>query len=68
MEKNKLSRLAILVLALTMASVMIISGTYAKYTSSATGYDTVTVAKWSIELDGSEIATGSEETISIDLF
>ena len=68
MKNNRTTRLIIFILALTMITIMIVSGTYAKYTSSAKGSDTATVAKWSIELGGAEIATGSEKTIAIDLF
>ena len=68
MKKNKLSRLAILVLALVIVSMMIISGTYSKYTSSATGTDSVAVAKWDIKLNTAQIATGSAETVDVSLF
>ena len=70
MKNNRITRLAILVLALTMITLMIVSGTFAKYTSTATGSDTATVAKWSIKVgtgDGVEIA-GSSSTVSFDLF
>ena len=68
MKKNKLSRLAILLLVLVIVAIMLVAGTYAKYTSEATGSDTAKVAKWSIKLAGNEIATGSSETVTIDLF
>ena len=68
MKKNKLTRLAILVLALAIGSMMIVSGTYAKYTSSATGTSTATVAKWSFELNGEEIASTTPQSITLDLF
>ena len=70
MKNDRITRLAILVLALTMITLMIVSGTFAKYTSTATGSDTATVAKWSIKVgtgDGVEIA-GSSSTVSFDLF
>ena len=70
MKNDKITRFAILILALTMITLMIVSGTFAKYTSSATGSDTATVAKWSIKVgsgDGVEIA-GSSSTVSFDLF
>ena len=59
MKNDRITRFAILILALTMITLMIVSGTFAKYTSSATGSDTATVAKWSIKVgsgDGIEIA------------
>ena len=70
MKNDKITRFAILILALTMITLMIVSGTFAKYTSSATGSDTATVAKWSIKVgsgEGVEIA-GSSSTVSFDLF
>lgn len=70
MKNDRITRFAILILALTMITLMIVSGTFAKYTSSATGSDTATVAKWSIKVgsgDGVEIA-GSSSTVSFDLF
>lgn len=70
MKNDKITRFAILILALTMITLMVVSGTFAKYTSSATGSDTATVAKWSIKVgsgDGVEIA-GSSSTVSFDLF
>ena len=69
-NENKTTRLAIIVLALTMVVVMLVSGTFAKYTSEASGTDTATVAKWSIKVgtgDGVEIA-GTSATIDFDLF
>ena len=70
MKNDRITRFAILILALTMITLMIVSGTFAKYTSSATGSDTATVAKWSIKVgsgDGIEIA-GSSSTVAFDLF
>jgi len=69
--KNKLQRFMILVLALTIVSLMLVSGTYAKYTSSATGSDTATVAKWAIKVGSTSadtLITGSSSTVTFDLF
>ena len=69
MKKNKTMRLASILLILTLLTTSVISGTFAKYTSSATATDTATVAKWSIKVDGEEIATkGAAPTVDIDLF
>ena len=55
------------VLAVTMMFTMcFVGGTFAKYTSSATGTDSTTVAKWDIRVNGSEIATSNRFTF--DLF
>ena len=55
------------VLAVTMMFTMcLVGGTFAKYTSSATGNDNANVAKWDIRVNGSEIATS--DTFTFDLF
>ena len=73
MKKNRITRLAILLLALTMVVLILVSGTYAKYTSTATGTDSVTVAKWSIGVKSNggtakEIAVQPETTVEFNLF
>lgn len=62
-ENNKVVKFAIIVLALTMVALILVSGTYAKYTSSNTAEDTARVAKWEIELNDTNI-----KTAEIDLF
>ena len=62
-ENNRVIKFAILILALTMIALILVSGTYAKYTSSNTAEDTARVAKWQIELNGENIKTSE-----IDLF
>lgn len=55
------------VLAVTMMFTMcFVGGTFAKYTSSATGSDSATVAKWDIKVGGTNIATN--DTFTFDLF
>ena len=66
--KNKLQRFMILVIALTVVSLMLVSGTYAKYTTSATGSDTATVAKWSIKVNDTEMAISPTPTVTFNLF
>lgn len=69
MKKNKLMRLASALLVLTLLSTCAISGTFAKYTSSANGTSTATVAKWSFKVSGTEIAvTGDAKTVDFKLF
>jgi len=66
---NKLVKFTTLVLLITIVAVALVSGTYAKYTSSASGEDTATVAKWSILLnEDEEIATKEDATVTFDLF
>ena len=51
MKKNRLMRLACLLIVLTLMTSCFVGGTFAKYTSSSVAKDTVTVAKWDVELD-----------------
>ena len=54
-------------LAVTMMFTMcLVGGTFAKYTSSATGNDNANVAKWDIKVGGTNIATN--DTFTFDLF
>ena len=55
MKKNRILRLGLLALALTLVTASLVSGTFAKYITTASGTGTVTVAKWAIKLgEGSE--------------
>ena len=55
------------VLAVTMMFTMcFVGGTFAKYTSSGTGTDSATVAKWSFKVGEIDIAT--TDTFTFDLF
>ena len=64
MKKNRMMRLASILLVCVLLSTSVISGTFAKYTSTATASDTATVAKWDIDLNGKRIT----ETFTFDLF
>lgn len=69
MRKNKMMRFASGLLVAVLLTTSIISGTFAKYTSSASGSDTATVAKWSFMAMGKDIAVkGSNTNLSFDLF
>lgn len=68
MKNNKTVKFMALVLFVTVLAIILVSGTYAKYTTSATGSDTATVAKWSIKLGNEDIAKSTEKTFTIDLF
>lgn len=52
-------RAIILVLMLVTICLYFVSGTYARYASSATGSATATVAKWAVKLNGTDITTSS---------
>lgn len=67
--KSKKTRSRILlVLALGLVMVFMIQPTLAKYISKTSASSTATVAKWSIKVNGDEIAVSPEKTISFDLF
>lgn len=68
MKNNKTVKFMALVLFVTILAIILVSGTYAKYTTSATGSDTATVAKWSIKLGDEDIAKSTEKIFTIDLF
>ena len=55
MKKNKMMRLASVLLVLTLLSTSVISGTFAKYTTSDTGTDSARVAKWGFEATDASI-------------
>ena len=67
MKKNRMMRLASVLLIMTLLSTSVISGTFAKYVSSATGSDTARVAKWHIEVEDNKLGV-ENATITFDLF
>ena len=69
--ENKMIKLTSFVLLVTMIALSLVSGTYAKYTSSASGTDSAVVAKWDIKagVSGSETSiTGDNATVAFNLF
>jgi hypothetical protein len=73
MKKNRTMRVAVLMLALTLLTCCFVGSTFAKYTSSANGSDSVTVAKWNVTAQGTgdDAAldiSGSAKEIDFDLF
>lgn len=71
MKKNRTMRVAVLMLALTLVTCCFVGSTFAKYTSTASGSDSINVAKWSITVtdDGGakELAATSAPTVVFDL-
>ena len=65
-DENKTTRFAIIVLALTMIVLILVSGTYAKYTASAEITGNARVAIWKVTVGGKDIT--KNETIDIKLF
>ena len=49
MKKNKMMRLASFLLIAVLLSTSVISGTFAKYTTGDSGFDSARVAKWGFE-------------------
>ena len=71
MKKNKMMRLASLLLVCVLLTTSVISGTFAKYVSEASVTDTARVAVWDIELDlgdGAAQMPYFTDTVSVDLF
>ncbi len=62
MKKNKMMRIASVLLVAVLLSTCAISGTFAKYTSTVTATSTATVAKWLVTLEGKKF----NETITFD--
>ena len=50
MKKNRILKLGLLALTLTLVTASLVSGTFAKYVTTASGTGTVTVAKWDVHL------------------
>lgn len=48
MKKNRMMRLASVLLIMTLLSTSVISGTFAKYVTEASSYDQARVAKWGV--------------------
>ena len=51
MKKNKMMRIASILMVATLITTCAISGTFAKYVTKVSGEDTARVAKWGIVLD-----------------
>lgn len=51
MKENKLRKFIAFVLLITVIAVILMAGTYAKYTKEASGDDTAIVAKWDLGSD-----------------
>lgn len=65
MKKNVMMRVASALLVAVLMTTCAISGTFAKYTSTATGSDTARVAKWDVKLNDT---TANSNTFTFDLF
>ncbi|MBQ6752846.1 MAG: hypothetical protein IJR10_03635 [Clostridia bacterium] len=69
MKKNVIFRIAAIVLMCTLVTACFASSTFAKYTSTATlDNNKLTVAKWDIKYNDTQIATTTPTTVSVNLF
>lgn len=71
MKKTKTMRIAVLMLALTLLTCCFVGSTFAKYTSSGTGSDSVTVAKWQVLMNGTDVTAKTDDVYNeptFDLF
>lgn len=66
-KDHALSKCVALVLLVTMITLILVSGTYSKYTSTVSAEDTATVANWKILVNNSDI-TVDEPTTTFNLF
>lgn len=72
-KKNRVFRVASLLLVLCFVSTVMISGTFAKYTSEFSGQDTALIAKWDVTVSGGqgndlEALTDGSPAATLDLF
>lgn len=65
-RSSMMVRLVAVLAVVMMFTMCFVGGTFAKYTSSGTGTDTATVAKWSFKVGETDIATTN--TFTFDLF
>ncbi len=63
---KKLFKAVVILMLVVMVALVLVSGTYAKYTSKASGEDTARVAKWAFEVNDAKIPEVEEFTF--DLF
>ena len=61
-------RIASVLLVAVLLSTCAIFSTFAKYASTSSGSDTARVAKWSIEVEDTEIGVAGPTTVKFDLF
>ena len=65
MKRNKLFILGICTVMVALVSLSLVSGTWAKYTSTVSGEDSARVAKWAWNYKGANLVS---DTVAFDLF
>lgn len=68
MKKNRMMRLASLLLVLVLMTSSVVGGTFAKYTSTQSGSDTARVAKWSFNVGDTNIAQTATTNFEFNVF
>ncbi|MDO4618738.1 MAG: hypothetical protein Q4B31_04360 [Clostridia bacterium] len=68
MKRSTTLRVATLMLALTLITSCFVGGTFAKYISQTKGTDSVTVAEWSFIVEGEDITTDTDSTVTFNIF
>lgn len=64
MKKNRILKIGLLALALTLVTASLVSGTFAKYITTASGTGTVTVAKWEAKINDADTLYQSAATFN----
>lgn len=64
-KRSPFMRIAGVMLVVCLLMICVISGTMAKYTSAANGSSTATVAKWSVEVNGTDITKDNPVTFNL---
>ena len=66
-KENTLTKIAIFALIVAIIATILVSGTYARYTTRLTGTDSVKIAKWAWNISGDDI-TKTTTTYQLHLF
>ncbi len=61
MKKNKMMRIASVLLIAVLMTTCVISGTFAKYVTTGTANDTARVAKWGVNIEGTVSGTDASK-------
>ena len=64
MKKNKIFTLGLAIAFVFVLSLTLVSGTFAKYTSTVTGKDSAAVAKWAFKYGNNEGALTDIDLVS----
>lgn len=68
MNNKKTYRVGLLLLVVSLISTVMLSGTFARYTSEYVGSDTALVAKWDLNMDKNGIINVDNSEQAMDLF